>query len=56
MFEIAERQAALLARGLVAYAGFSAQIGGNVAEVESMLVASSMDYFFPRVFVFRKRG
>jgi hypothetical protein len=54
VFEIAERQAALLARGLGAYTDFSAQIGGNVAEVGAMLVASSMGYFSPRVFVFRK--
>jgi hypothetical protein len=54
VFEIVERQAARLACGLVAYTDFSAQIGGNVAKVGSMLVASTMSFLFVRAFVFRK--
>jgi hypothetical protein len=56
VFEIAERQATRLACGLLAYTDLSGQIGGNLAKVGYILVASSMSFLFLRVFVFGNRG
>ena len=44
----------LIARLLVAYTTLSPMIGGNVAKVVSMVVASTLSFMFLRFFVFRK--
>ena len=44
----------LVARLLVAYTTLSPMIGGNVAKVVSMVVASTLSFLFLRFFVFRK--
>lgn len=44
----------LVARLLVAHTTLSPMIGGNVAKVVSMVVASTLSFLFLRFFVFRK--
>jgi putative flippase GtrA len=44
----------LIARLLVAYTTLSPMIGGNVAKVVSMRVASTLSFLFLRFFVFRR--
>lgn len=44
----------LSASALESYAGFSTQIGGNIAKVISMLAASTVSFLFLRSFVFRR--
>lgn len=45
----------LVAHGLVAYTTLSPLVGGNVAKVVSMVVASTMSFVFLRFFVFRRK-
>ncbi len=44
------------ASGLETYAGFSPQVGGNVAKVISMLAASTVSFLLLRFFVFQRKN
>ena len=45
----------LVAHGLSAYTDLSPLVSGNVAKAVSMVVASTMSFFFLRLFVFRPK-
>lgn len=46
----------LAAHWLAAHTGLSPLVGGNVAKIFSMVIASTMSFLLLRIFVFRRKG